>query len=193
MKALTIRQPWASLIAHGVKTIETRSWSTKYRGPLAIHAGRARPPVIDFGRWSVPPVVDALCEWGQEGERPLLRRIDMPLGAVVTTCTLADVVPMVAPGHVPPVNVATGEGRSILIHPDGSLWGNHCPDTTVFDWQDLTDQLPFGDFTPGRWAYLLDRIEPVDPIPCRGKQGLWTLPSDIEEKLRGLQENREVL
>ena len=39
MKALTIQQPWASVITMGVKTIETRSWSTKYRGPLAIHAG----------------------------------------------------------------------------------------------------------------------------------------------------------
>lgn len=177
MKALTIRQPWASLIAHGVKTIETRSWSTEYRGPLAIHAGRARPPVIDFGRWSVPPVVGALCEWGQEGERPLLRRIDMPLGAVVATCTLADVVPMmVAPG--PPVNVATGEGRSILIHPDGSLWGNHCPDTTVFDWQDLTDQLPFGDFTPGRYAWLLTDIKPCDPAPAKGRLGMWDWEAD---------------
>lgn len=40
MKALTLHQPWASLIAAGVKTIETRSWSTRYRGPLAVHAGK---------------------------------------------------------------------------------------------------------------------------------------------------------
>lgn len=39
MKALTIWQPWASLIASGEKQYETRSWETKYRGPLAIHAG----------------------------------------------------------------------------------------------------------------------------------------------------------
>lgn len=38
MKALTVRQPWASLIATGVKRVETRSWSTKHRGLLAIHA-----------------------------------------------------------------------------------------------------------------------------------------------------------
>ena len=38
MKVLTLHQPWASLVALGVKTIETRSWSTQYRGPLAIHA-----------------------------------------------------------------------------------------------------------------------------------------------------------
>ncbi len=38
MKAITLWQPWASLIAIGAKKIETRSWATKYRGPLAIHA-----------------------------------------------------------------------------------------------------------------------------------------------------------
>lgn len=34
MKAIRLWQPWASLIALGHKTIETRSWPTKYRGPL---------------------------------------------------------------------------------------------------------------------------------------------------------------
>ncbi|WP_231489886.1 ASCH domain-containing protein [Pedobacter sp. Leaf170] len=38
MKALTIKQPWASLIAHGIKDIENRSWRTKYRGRIFIHA-----------------------------------------------------------------------------------------------------------------------------------------------------------
>lgn len=40
MKAITLFQPWASLIMDGRKTIETRSWKTNYRGVLAIHAGR---------------------------------------------------------------------------------------------------------------------------------------------------------
>jgi hypothetical protein len=40
MKALTILQPWASLIACGEKQIETRSRAMKYRGPIAIHAGK---------------------------------------------------------------------------------------------------------------------------------------------------------
>lgn len=38
MKALTVREPYASLIALGMKHFETRSWQTKYRGDLAIHA-----------------------------------------------------------------------------------------------------------------------------------------------------------
>ncbi len=40
MKALTISQPFADLIALGLKWVENRTWRTSYRGPLAIHAGK---------------------------------------------------------------------------------------------------------------------------------------------------------
>lgn len=40
MKALTVSQPWANLIASGLKFVENRTWPTSYRGPLAIHAGK---------------------------------------------------------------------------------------------------------------------------------------------------------
>ncbi len=39
MKCLTIKQPWASLIVSGYKKYEFRSWKTKYRGKILIHAG----------------------------------------------------------------------------------------------------------------------------------------------------------
>lgn len=39
--ALSIRQPWLEFILQGRKTIEVRTWSTKYRGPLLLHASRA--------------------------------------------------------------------------------------------------------------------------------------------------------
>jgi hypothetical protein len=45
MRALTVRQPWAWAIAHAGKTVENRSWSTSYRGLLAIHAGVNFDPV----------------------------------------------------------------------------------------------------------------------------------------------------
>lgn len=41
VRALTIRQPWAACIASGAKTVENRTWATKHRGRLAIHAGAA--------------------------------------------------------------------------------------------------------------------------------------------------------
>ena len=42
MKALTICQPYAQLIVRGGKRVENREWATRYRGPLAIHAGKSR-------------------------------------------------------------------------------------------------------------------------------------------------------
>ena len=49
MKALTLHQPWASLVMVGRKLYETRSWSTPHRGLIAIHAGKSLPDyALDF-------------------------------------------------------------------------------------------------------------------------------------------------
>lgn len=40
MKALTVKEPWASLIVNGYKKYEFRSWKTNYRGKILIHAGK---------------------------------------------------------------------------------------------------------------------------------------------------------
>jgi ASCH domain len=42
MKALSVCQPWAWAIVHGIKTIENRSRQTRHRGPLVIHASKSR-------------------------------------------------------------------------------------------------------------------------------------------------------
>lgn len=39
MKVLTLKQPWATLVAEGIKKYEFRSWKTNYRGKILIHAG----------------------------------------------------------------------------------------------------------------------------------------------------------
>lgn len=52
MRALSLYQPWASLIAHGVKRVETRTWLTKYRGDVAIHATKSE--VKGFGAGVIP-------------------------------------------------------------------------------------------------------------------------------------------
>lgn len=51
MKCISILQPWASLVVtkdpatgKAYKQIETRSWNTKFRGPLLIHASAKKPP-----------------------------------------------------------------------------------------------------------------------------------------------------
>ena len=48
MKALSVKQPWANLIACGRKTIETRTWATRYRGSLLIVSSK-RPNIAPAG------------------------------------------------------------------------------------------------------------------------------------------------
>jgi len=86
MKAITLTQPWATLIAIGAKQIETRSWRTFYRGPLAIHAGKTLPA------WQFRSVLEA---YG------IHSFMDLPLGVVVATCTLVRIV-RIYPDNTPP-------------------------------------------------------------------------------------------
>jgi hypothetical protein len=48
-KAISLKQPWASLVATGKKTIETRKWSTKYRGDLIICSSQ-NPKIEPYGK-----------------------------------------------------------------------------------------------------------------------------------------------
>ncbi len=139
MKAITLTQPWATLVAIGAKRIETRSWGTKYRGPLAIHAAKTFP---DFAQ--------ALCRTEPFhsilGEHTQIRIVwsqgtkhsDFPLGAVIATCQLV---------------------RCWKIGKDEAI-----PEP----------ERSFGDYTAGRYAWLLANVHPLpEPVPARGALGLW--------------------
>jgi len=80
MKALSLTQPWASLVAMSAKQVETRSWTTAHRGRIAIHAAKG-----------FPRSAKDLCE-----EAPFnLFTPDwktLPLGAIVGVATIVDVI-----------------------------------------------------------------------------------------------------
>lgn len=175
MKALTLHQPWATLVAAGVKRIETRSWSTKYRGPLAIHAAMRDPNKPSLGgTWTIGDwFVVSQCEPYYWELRQGARRVPLPLGAIVATCDLVDVVPIVGLGD----RVSWGDPYVAWWKDDPTR-----PDRSLHVWEEdeaieeITDQAPFGDFTHGRYAWLLDNIVALDePIPARGRQRLWTM------------------
>jgi len=42
IKAISLKQPWANLVASGKKTIETRTWKTPYSGPILIVSSKKR-------------------------------------------------------------------------------------------------------------------------------------------------------
>lgn len=78
MKAITIKQPWATLIALGEKKFETRSWATKHRGPLAIHAGKS----VDKEAFEDSWIKGTLAQHGIKGWH------ELPTGVVLATVDL---------------------------------------------------------------------------------------------------------
>lgn len=165
MKALTIWQPWASLIAGGVKQYETRSWATKYRGPIAIHAAVKDPNKLPLmGKGALERIVR---EEIAAGRCPTW--CSMPLGAVIATAELVNVWHIVYhPG--PDVNQA----RHIDIGAESLTEDKHDPHFGDY-FVPAEKEIALGDWRPGRYAWELGNVKILpEPIPVKGKQGLWT-------------------
>lgn len=89
MKTLSVRQPWSWAIARGFKPVENRTWSTPYRGPLAIHAGQRWD---DSGDEALRFVVSTLRAQGSPV--PPTLQDELPLsgtGLVVAVVDLVDI------------------------------------------------------------------------------------------------------
>lgn len=98
-------------------------------------------------------------------------------GAIVATARVATVARCVTaegtPDYVPAV-VRHGERLELWRWWRGV--GLQCTN--------ISDQLPHGDFTVGRWVWVLHQVEVLEqPIPCKGKQGVWRLPAAIADRL----------
>lgn len=79
MKVLSIKEPFASLIKERIKTVETRSWKTKYRGEIYIHASLKKINIKDER-------IKKLLE--------LLPNKDMQYGHIICKCNLIDCIYM---------------------------------------------------------------------------------------------------
>lgn len=119
MKALSITEPYASLILEGKKHIETRSWYTGYRGRILIHASATRIPK----------------EW-----RHLLPLIEEPRnGYILCSADLTHCIPM------------TEEWIQKVSESEKSL----------------------GFYAPGRYAWVLENVQPIEPFKAKGHLSLW--------------------
>jgi len=83
MKALSIHQPWAWAILHAGKTVENRGWSTRYRGPLLIHASKTRS---SYDR-------EATLDWEKMYAVALPKWEELVVGAIVGVVELVDCLP----------------------------------------------------------------------------------------------------
>lgn len=172
MKAITLYQPWATLVATGKKQIETRSWSTNYRGPLAIHASKNRKfiagenPVIQ----QEPFFSSLVTEVNGYKMHP-----EFSLGVVVATCDLVGCV------KIPFME------KSFHFH-SNELFREKLDNPSK---EDLVVIVPpeypefcFGDYTAGRYAWILANIRNITGrcIYARGGLGMWNLPADAERE-----------
>lgn len=193
--ALTIHQPYSSLLAYGIT-----NWLTTAEPPpdgatdaewLIVSDDECditEPTVFgDFEVW--PPDPPGQRHPNHDTERPLrlyfnggrpfrdyLSWAPLPLGAVESVARVTDVVPIVdgatAPYEMPrrrTMIYAYEDALTLLVADRHST--------------DISDQLPYGDWTPGRWAWRMEvrrLTEPVTEYPCPACDGSggWWLPGD---------------
>jgi activating signal cointegrator 1 len=152
VRALSLTQPWATLLVHGAKKIESRSWGTSRRGPLWIHAAKG------FPAWA-----KELC--GQEPFATALRLIHgtddpaaLPTGAVLGMA------------HLVACHRIAGTPETLVVkRPHRAEAGRYlippAPDT---------DEHAFGDYTAGRYAWVFEDPAALrEPAPAKGAPGLW--------------------
>jgi ASCH domain len=129
VRALSLWQPWASLVASGRKRIENRPWPTKVRGRVLIHAGK---------------------------------KVDDPMGCAAMCARLGVPLP---------------DERSLER---GGIVGA----VTIVDCVERSDD----PFFFGPFGFVLEDARPIALVPCRGMLGFFSVPPDVEARVRELGE-----
>lgn len=164
MRAISLWQPWAQLVVLGIKTLETRSWPcppSLIGERIAFHAAKRVDGEacrrMGFGQW---------CSITYDGtpSKPWVTTfngvdVPLPLGAIVGSGIVEACLPITRPGYPPDpdsLNRVQWDGADLLLryqYTDALDSG-----MTVTD---LSDQLPYGDFMPGRWAWIIRDAAPT--------------------------------
>jgi len=178
MKALSLWNPWATLMVDGHKRVETRSWDTKYTGSLLIHAAKKwdgklidvclKPPFRSLlGPMGVPQEPHS---WTVTDIARRKKGWDMHFGAIIGRVELKECVPM----------------HSVINRPNGDIGffeGWHNSVLTRWLFINATEHT-LGDFSPGRFAWFCKNPVVFEkPIPFRGTQGLFDVPDELVKEL----------
>jgi len=130
MKAITIKQPWATLIAEGIKEYEFRTWNTKFRGDILIHAGLG----IDK---------EALKRFEH-------LNLEYPRGCIIAKVTITESI------------YVDDEFVNILGPTNPLVYKNII---NKKDWKG--------------YAFKLENVKKLKPIPIKGKLSLWNYEGEI--------------
>ena len=149
MYAISLWQPWASLIAEGIKVQETRNWVPPKHligERIAIHAAKRRLTKAELRE--LPSMIhhDMSVRYGHFWEE------DVPYGAVVATAELGGACRVV--------------GKDKTLGLEGRVLHTDEPCRLFSD--------IYGDYSVGRIIWWLKDIEKLpEPVPAAGKQGFW--------------------
>jgi hypothetical protein len=158
MKALSLTQPWASLVAIGAKRYETRSWRPMYRGQLAIAAAKKFP--LDCR---------ALCN--EEPFRAALGAAGLSLLDLRALC--GSILCVVDADGCVPTNENGGSALDVTLPPFPPGW----PTPGI-------SEVYFGDYSPKRYAWpLADVFRLPTPVEASGALGIWHVPEDVAERV----------
>lgn len=161
MRALTVYQPHAMMLAIGLRTIETRGWPTPYRGPILIHAAK---------RWNSNIAEDCRVAGNQlRRQYDTLKLTESQMQLTESQMQLADTPWGETRGCV--LAVATISDCIPIPEPCG----------TEFD-------RSWGGFGPGRYGFVLTDLKTLSkPVAAVGEQQLWR-PDEalIEECLKAV-------
>jgi hypothetical protein len=161
IKALTISQPYAELIASGQKFVENRHWPTNYRGLLAIHAGKGM----------------------QYLDKEEIKRYDT--GCIVAIAELIACLPLrwmqsharIGGGHTLVESIRFGESLEFASAKDyHAKIGRMASDAGITIQKTIEHE-----HAEGPHCWILQNIRRIKPIPCKGAQGLWV--AEVEEGL----------
>lgn len=162
MKAITLFNPWAELVALKEKKNETRDWATKYRGPIAIHAAKSTS-AWHMGFSMTEPFFTALAPIHRLSSKGHTALEFFP-GCVLAIAELVDCVKVIeADDRV----VRMDRGYDVIV---GSK------------------EYEFGDYSLGRYIWILENIHRLpDPVPAKGAQRIWewSPPAEVVEWLKG--------
>lgn len=164
-RVITLTQPYATLVVLGAKWIETRSWATKYRGPLLVHAG------LGPGYFGSEAALWDFClsEFCRSvlAAHGIMNPGKLPRGAIVGRVNQVDCVPT-WPAWATVEPWFTGARKGV-----GQHYYEVPPPAD-------SNERAFGDYSPGRWAHLYADARPLaTPIPARGAPGLWRWSGEL--------------
>ena len=168
MKALSLTEPWATLVVTGEKKIETRSWKTPYRGLIAIQAAK------NFPAWAKEII--GISYFKVLEKHGIFSPKDFTLGAIVG---VAEITACLSTND----DYLNFSSSNLEIN-DGVITKGEFSSVNYQKPLPGSQEIMFGDYSANRFMWFLENcVRLKTPIPCKGALSLWEVPANIEAEI----------